>query len=738
MADSPVTTLPDSDAKAAILGVVEQFWGFSELRPLQLQAISAGIDQRDSLVVLPTGGGKSLCYQVPPVVADRMDVVVSPLIALMKDQVDGLRQNGYPAAAVHSNLTPRERDELRMGMRENKFRLLFVSPERLLSPRFLEYLKSQNVQAISIDEAHCISQWGHDFRLEYRRLAELKQHFPNASIHAYTATATKRVQGDIVEQLGLRQPRVIVGTFDRPNLVYRILPRVDMYRQTLEVVRRHDKEACIIYCITRKDTEAMAEFLTANGVIAAAYHAGMEKHDRTRVQDAFASEQLDVVAATVAFGMGIDRSNVRCIVHASMPKTIEHYQQETGRAGRDGLEAECVLLYSGGDVMSWQRIMTMSAERANMPEDSLKAQFELLEHMSGLCSTLECRHHALSRYFGQEYEQDNCGACDVCLGEVEGMKDATTVAQKVLSCVYRLGQSFGVGYVGEVLRGANTEKVRQRGHETLSTYGLLKDQNEKSIANIIYQLVDQGLLQRTPGDKPVLQLTDGALAVLRGEREVKLVEPGSAPVHTTKAAEHAWEGVDKGLFEHLRELRREIALQRSVPAYVIFSDAVLRELARVRPTLLEKMSHVQGVGAKKLEDLGPQFVEAIDEYCQEHELSTDEQVEVIVRPRSNRPNPQKETAMRMFAEGATIEQVMSATGRARSTLTGYLVEFIESQHPESVQPWVPDAVYERVVEAATHLAADRLRPIFEHLDEQVPFDAIRIVLAHHAAVSSQR
>jgi ATP-dependent DNA helicase RecQ len=342
---------------ADILATVQRYWGYSELRPLQEQAIRAGLEQRDSLVVLPTGGGKSLCYQVPAELAQRTDIVVSPLIALMKDQIDGLRECGYPAAALYSGMPPEDTRKIEAEIVGGRYRLVFAAPERLLTPRFLHLIERLPVRAFAIDEAHCISHWGHDFRPEYRQLAELKSRFPQASVHAYTATATARVRADIAEQLRLQDPTLLVGAFDRPNLAYRIIPRVDAPTQVLEVLRRHSNQAAIVYCITRKESEALAHALQTQGVRAAFYHAGMEADERRRTQDAFASEAIDVVVATVAFGMGIDRSDVRCVIHASMPKSVEHYQQETGRAGRDGLPAECVLLYSASDFLRWESLM---------------------------------------------------------------------------------------------------------------------------------------------------------------------------------------------------------------------------------------------------------------------------------------------------------------------------------------------------------------------------------------------
>ena len=392
-------------SKTDILATVHRYWGFSELRPLQEQAIRAGLERRDSLVVMPTGGGKSLCYQVPAELARRTDIVVSPLISLMKDQVDGLRESGYPAGALYSGMPLDTLRETEAQIAAGRYRLVFVAPERLLTPRFLQLIERLQVRAFAIDEAHCISHWGHDFRPEYRQLAELKVRFPQASVHAYTATATARVREDIAEQLRLQNPAVLVGTFDRPNLVYRIVPRVDAQTQVLQVLRRHPGDAAIVYCISRKDTEAMAEWLQANRLRAAFYHAGMEADERRRTQDAFASEEIDVVAATVAFGMGIDRSNVRCVIHAAMPKSIEHYQQETGRAGRDGLEAECVMLYSAADVLRWESLIEKSAADASARGEVIAAARDLLEHMRRFCTGVHCRHRKLSEYFGQEYSK---------------------------------------------------------------------------------------------------------------------------------------------------------------------------------------------------------------------------------------------------------------------------------------------------------------------------------------------
>ena len=603
-----------STLTANVAETVKRFWGFDTLRPLQAEAIQAACERRDSLVVLPTGGGKSLCYQVPPVLLGRTDIVVSPLVSLMKDQVDALRACGYPAAALYNGLSPQDRRDVEDGLAAKRFALVFVAPERLLTPGFLRSLEQVNVQGFAIDEAHCISHWGHDFRPDYRDLALLKERFPTAAVHAYTATATARVRDDIVEQLRLKDATVLVGRFDRPNLVYRVIPRVDVQKQVLDAVGRHKDEAVIVYCISRKNTEELAAYLKEHHISTEAYHAGMEPDLRRRTQDAFAEEKIDVVVATVAFGMGIDRSNVRCVIHAAMPKSIEHYQQETGRAGRDGLEAECLLLYSAADALRWGSLIRRSAEEADAPEEVVAAAQQLLDHMRRFCNRTDCRHRLLSEYFEQTYDQRNCGACDVCLDDVEGVDDATETAQKILSCVARVRQRFGAMHVVDVLLGAKTEAVVAREHDKLSTYGLMKGTPRKGLISMVYQLVDQGVLTRTGDDFPILCLNDASWAVLRGQRPVRLIQPKAKAARATVVETDAWEGVDRKLFEHLRTVRRELALERSVPAFVIFSDATLRDLARLRPRTSQEMRRVRGIGEQKLADLGPRFLTEIANY----------------------------------------------------------------------------------------------------------------------------
>ena len=595
---------------ARLLEVISRHWGYDSFRPLQQEAMTASLEGRDSLVVMPTGGGKSLCYQVPALLKDHPTIVVSPLISLMKDQVDGLIACGVTAAQINSSQASYEHREIEQELLKGKLKLLFVSPERLAMPSFREMLRRAGAKTFAIDEAHCISHWGHDFRPEYRQLKNLRNEFPDASIHAYTATATAQVRRDIAEQLSLRDPLKLVGDFDRPNLTYRILPRRDEWKQVVEVVDRHKNEAGIVYCTRRRDVDELTAKLRKSGYDAVGYHAGMSQDERRTAQDAFASEKTDLVVATVAFGMGIDRSNVRFILHTAMPKSIEHYQQETGRAGRDGLEAECVLLYSGADVIFWKNMVERGNDDGAPDPEYVATAIKHLVDIDRYCSGTACRHRALVEYFGQHYTLESCTACDICLGETEDVPDALTVAQKILSCVYRVGQSWGIGHVISVLRGEKTDKIRERSHDSLSTYALLKGCSRNEVRDWIWQLVGQGYLEQSNGEYPILRLTPSARNVLRGEAEVRLRQPIAASKKKERSRRgglipvESWEGVDRSLFDALRTWRRAEADERNVPPYVIFSDRTLREVARVRPSTLVELRDVYGIGDSKLEAFG--------------------------------------------------------------------------------------------------------------------------------------
>jgi ATP-dependent DNA helicase RecQ len=606
------------------LAVLQRVWGYSSFRPLQREAIDAVLAARDSVVVLPTGGGKSLCFQLPALVEDeaqhdgRLALVISPLIALMKDQVDGLVAQGVAAACLHSGQSAPERQAALDLVRSGRCRLLYVAPERAVgegAEGFKRLVGASGVRYVAIDEAHCISQWGHDFRPEYRQLAALRQSLAGVSVHAFTATATIRVRHDIINELGLRDPAVLVGPFDRPNLTYRVLPRTTLKLQIRMLLARHPREAGIIYCLSRKEVDALAVWLQEEGVRALPYHAGLDDRMRHRHQDAFLNEEAEVMVATVAFGMGIDRSDVRFVLHVGAPRSLEHYQQEAGRAGRDGLPAECALITSAGDFARWRSLLESRGEWSEQVR-------LLMRDMERYASATSCRHRALVEYFGQHLDRATCGACDWCLGELERVDGSLVLAQKILSAVARTGQRWGVGHVTSVLRGESSDAITTRGHHTLSVFGLLKDCSAAEVRGYIDQLAQAGLLARTGDQYPTLQITATGAELLRGQADCVLFrQPRLKPAERRRAIRRSpgtagYSAEDDGLFEQLRALRLQLARARGVPPYVIFHDTTLRELAQARPTTPEQLLEVAGIGERKAAVYGEAVLEVIAQWHQ--------------------------------------------------------------------------------------------------------------------------
>jgi ATP-dependent DNA helicase RecQ len=587
---------------------LKTYWGFDDYLPLQRDAMQCVMEDRDSLVVMPTGGGKSLCFQAPALCRDGVAVVVSPLLALMKDQVDALTTCGIPAAAVNSTLSIEEKRRIAQQVESGQLRLLYMSPERLVSARTIEFLQNQHVSFFAIDEAHCISAWGHDFRPEYRELRHLRDNFPGSSIHAYTATATEAVRQDIAVQLGLRNATVLVGDFRRSNLQYHVAHRGRGLGQICSVIDRFRGQSGIIYCITRAEVDKTCATLREMGYSAVPYHAGLDDEERVRNQEAFLTEQADTIVATIAFGMGIDKSNVRYVIHSGMPKSLENYQQESGRAGRDGVEAECWLLFSGRDVMTWKRLNERN------PGEAQGTAAAALEKIDRYTKSIQCRHASLLEHFGQPWTYGPCNACDVCLGKLELMDDALVIGQKILSCVLRVRENYGADYVAQVLTGSRDQRIVAAGHDQLSTWGLLKDFRKQHVRQWIEQLVGQAFLLKE-GEFNLVRVTDEGRRLLSGQVTPTLLRPTKESRGTSAAASvDSWDGVDRDLFDTLRNLRREEATQRSVPAYIVFGDATLRDMARLRPTSLDQLLQVRGVGQKKLADFGQQFVDCIINY----------------------------------------------------------------------------------------------------------------------------
>jgi ATP-dependent DNA helicase RecQ len=619
-----------------LLPLLKQYFGFTSFRPLQEDIIRDALAGKDVFALLPTGGGKSLCFQLPAMVQPGLTVVVSPLIALMKDQVDGMQAGGIPATFLNSSLAQGESRARLRGLHNGEFRLLYLAPERLMLSGVLSDLQRWNVRLLAVDEAHCISEWGHDFRPEYRQLAELRKLFPETPMMALTATATERVRADIVKLLDLREPRCYVASFNRPNLTYRVLAKNKPYDQVLEFVRARPKESGIVYCQSRKSAESVALRLNADGVKARPYHAGLTPKERSEHQELFLRDDVRVICATIAFGMGINKPNVRFVIHYDLPKNIEGYYQETGRAGRDGLPGDCVLLFSAGDVIK----QTQFIDEKPDPKEQQIAR-EQLQKMVHYAECAGCRRRELLAYFGEEFggtspesgrdalprvqadqqvsptESIYCGACDNCLSP-RATFDGTLAAQKFLSCVYRIRENtrFGVGlnHVIEVLTGADTEKIRKWNHEQLSTYGIGGEHSRPEWAAIGRELIRLGHLRQTSGKFSVLELTHDGLAALKQRRKVTLTKPVTAPEPKThRAGEIA---CDEVLFDRLRKLRRQLADERNVPAYIVFSDVALRQMARDYPESEREFARITGVGEKKLREFGDVFLAEIAAYLQ--------------------------------------------------------------------------------------------------------------------------
>jgi ATP-dependent DNA helicase RecQ len=707
--------------------ILESVFGYTEFRHNQEEIITHLLNGKDSIVLMPTGGGKSLCYQVPALCLPGVTIVVSPLIALMKDQVDALLLSGVKAAFLNSSQSSGEQSFILQQLRNNELKLLYIAPERLVGgeEQFLRFLQEMPVSLFAIDEAHCISQWGHDFRPEYRVLSQLKEKFPSIPIIALTATADALTKKDIIEQLHVTDYRVFENSFNRPNIYYYVKPKKGFYDVLVDYLEEHKEDSGIIYCLSRAATEKLAEDLRGDGISAAAYHAGLEKTLRDERQDLFLKDDIRVMVATIAFGMGINKSNVRFVVHADLPKNLEGYYQETGRAGRDGLHSEAVLFYGAGDVIKLRGF----AQVENNPEQT-QILLKKLDQMVGLCETRACRRKYLLNYFGEE-APDYCGSCDNCLNKPE-LTESTVIAQKILSTVYRVNQSFGMRYVIDILKGSNGEKIRDA-HKKLSVYGIGKDKPKEEWAHYIRELLHYGYLQNSGGEYPLMKLTEKSQAVLFKNEAVYL----TAPLQVTIAKEpviYQQHSYEKELFEELKKLRNRIAHEENVPAYLIFSDSSLLDLSTYLPITKDDLPKMSGFGAYKIERYGEPFLEKIQDYCNEHALSTRIELKQPtgrtkkqVAPRE-RASDTKRISYELYRSGKTIKEVSAERSLTITTIETHLSYYITSGELD-VNDFVSLDKQELIASATEKYGRLSLKLLKDNLPEEISYMEIRMTVA---------
>ncbi len=708
----------DKDALQAL----QKYFGYSSFRHEQSAIIRQVLNKKDVLALMPTGGGKSLCYQLPAVIFDGITIVISPLIALMKDQVDNLNVNGIPAAFLNSSQNPDEQLKLTKQLRENKIKLLYLAPERLYNNdgKLIGFLKTLNICLFAIDEAHCISHWGHDFRPEYLALASLKTDFPGVPVIALTATADALTKKDILDKLKLHQPEIYISSFNRDNITYRVNRKKDSFKQLLAFLDEHKEEAGIIYCLSRKSTELLAVNLKQYGYKAAAYHAGLDHELKAKNQEEFLRDDLKIIVATIAFGMGINKSNVRYVVHMDLPKNIEGYYQETGRAGRDGLPSEALLLYSPADAMKLRQFAMIE----NNPEQS-QIMLNKLNDMVHFCELQACRRQFLLKYFGEDFPA-NCNSCDFCLTEYTRF-DGTLIAQKALSAVVRLKENFGINYLIDFLRGSKSDKI-WASHKELKTYGIGAEISKNDWLSYFNELITMGYLQPTDGAYPVLKLTPQSLIVLKGEQKVAFIERELIDNHKPTASLP----YEIELFAELKNIRKEIAFNENLPPYVILSDATLIEIVTYLPQNLDELRQISGFGDVKLARYGRDFLLPVVNYCQLNNLTSKITLKAPKRERkASNPNKITDTAtesFNMYKSGKSIADIAAFRGLSPNTIEGHLTQFIFTGELD-VSIFVTEDKIQPIKEAIESYGPETLSPLKEVLGDDFSYAEIKAVIA---------
>jgi len=715
-----------------VLKRLKAHFGFEGFLPGQQEIITTVLDRKDTLVLMPTGGGKSLCYQLPALCFDGLTVVVSPLIALMKDQVDKLMSNGIPAAVINSSLTAAEmarvkaqaKAQVKAQVNENRLKLLYLAPERLALPETRKFLQSMNVSLFAIDEAHCISEWGHDFRPEYRQLKSLRAQYPAVPIIALTATATERVRKDIVTQLGLRQPGVFISSFNRPNLTYNVYPKKDSFATLIQLLQEHENGSAIIYRFSRKATEEMAEDLVANGFQALPYHAGLEPVLRRETQEKFIRGEVKIIVATIAFGMGIDKADIRLVVHYDLPKSIEGYYQETGRAGRDGLPSECALFFSYGDKQKQEYFIGQIEDRQE--QQSARRR---LDQVVELCQLHTCRRKHLLNYFGEKWEEESCGACDVCSSPPNAIEkfDATRIVQMVLSTVIRTGERFGAAHVINVLRGTANKQVSSWGHQELSVFGIGKSHTTDELRWAIQSFLTAGLIARSEDNFRTVTVTETGRAFLKNNETLTLNRPKTVVSDVTQrtskqppAKESRCNGrLDEALFENLRSLRKSIADERSVPAFVIFSDATLWDMVDRLPQSRESFSRVSGVGSVKLEKFAEDFMGLIKAHTQENGATKTD--------RAPRPSSTLHRTKELVEQKLAVRDIARHRDLTDNTIINHIARLVMASEVLDLAHLMPPThQMGEILTAFRQCGGAQLAPVWELLEKRYTFEELAL------------
>jgi ATP-dependent DNA helicase RecQ len=727
---------------------LKQQFGYDAFLPGQRDVVEQVISGRDAFVLMPTGAGKSLTYQFSGLLLPGLTVIISPLIALMQDQVDRLSANGIAATFINSSLSNQERLRREQYVLDQQVKLLYVAPERLLTPSFLSLLdevdRRMGLSLLAVDEAHCVSEWGHDFRPEYRQLGSLRHRYPQTPMMALTATATERVRDDILTELRLHDPYIHIASFNRPNLYYEVRQKHQgSYRELLQLLRDQPGESAIIYCQTRRSVDALHDALLRDGISALPYHAGLTNEQRTENQTRFIRDDVSVLVATIAFGMGISKPDVRTVVHYDMPKNLEGYYQESGRAGRDGQPAQCILFFQHGDRAKFEFIMAQKID-----EQEVLIARQQIQQVISYSQNITCRRRILLAYFGETYETENCGNCDNCLRPEMELEDRTVDARKFLMCVYKTQQRFGMKHIIDVLRGANTQRIRSLGHDQLNVYGVGKDLSADEWQHLGRSLLQQELLSETPDGFPVLRLNQRSAEILKKLRQVEIVAPPRPKKEVEVASSSsssqtlvALAPEELALFQHLRELRKQIADAQSVPPYVVFPDNSLRAMAQWRPHNDALFALMPGVGSRKLEAYSIPFTQAIRDYCESHDLEMGlepPQPEKELKEKEPKKEPvvkappgpsTRQQTLDLYRAGRSVEEIAQERNLKSSTIVNHLAELIDAGEDIDVDPLIQPGHYEVIAAALQQVEGEALKPVKELLGDEYSYEEIRLVKA---------